>query len=55
MYIDGVIVFSLVILVLIIAMMVYIAHYAKRHIDQDVKKAKEEEQKSKMADALLGD
>ena len=41
MYIDGVIVMSLVVVALMIVMMVYGYRYAKRHIDLDEKKAKQ--------------
>lgn len=40
MYIDSVILLSLAVIVMIIAMMVYIGRYAKRHIDMDEKEAK---------------
>lgn len=39
MYIDSVIVFSLVVIALIILMMVYIWRYARKHIDMDEKRA----------------
>ena len=55
MYIDGVIVFSLFILALVIAMMVYIGQYAKRHIDHDIQQAQREEEQKKIANVLLGD
>ncbi len=39
MYIDGVIIFSLIVVALIIYMMIYIGQYAKKHIDMDEKNA----------------
>lgn len=39
MYIDGVIAFSLVVIVMIIAMMLYIGRYAKRHMNIDEQEA----------------
>ncbi len=42
MYIDGVIIFSLVVVALIFVMMFYIARYAKKHIRIDTEKAKKE-------------
>jgi len=41
MYIDGVIIMSLVVVALMIIMMVYGYRYAKKHIDQDEQQAKQ--------------
>jgi uncharacterized membrane protein len=42
MYIDGVIVMSLLVIALMIIMMVYIYRYVNRHIAMDEKKIKQE-------------
>ncbi len=42
MYIDGVIIFSLVVIALILVMMWYIYRYAQKHIAIDIKKADKE-------------
>lgn len=39
MYIDSVILFSLVVIALIIFMMIYIGRYAKKHMEMDDKEA----------------
>lgn len=39
MYIDGVIVMGLIVVALIIAMMVFVYRYAKRHVALDEKQA----------------
>ena len=42
MYIDGIIVFSLVTIALIVWMMVYIGLYSYRHIKEDTEKAQKQ-------------
>lgn len=54
MYIDGVIIFSLVVVALIIAMMVYLYRYARKHIDMDVRAAESaEKQREQMHKEVL--
>lgn len=50
MYIDGVIVMSLLVVALIIGMMVYIYRYAQKHIAMDEKVATQHKRKIKGAD-----
>lgn len=45
MYIDGVILFSLLMIALILWMMGYVGLYAYRHIREDTRKAEEGERK----------
>jgi uncharacterized membrane protein len=40
MYIDSVIIFSLVVIAMIVFMMIYIGRYAKRHMTMDEQEAK---------------
>jgi len=47
MYIDGVIVFSLLMILIILIMMAYLGLYFYRHIKIDSKKADKEYEKSK--------
>ena len=50
MYIDGVIVMSLLVIALIIGMMVYIYRYAKKHMSMDEKSDGQRKDKMKGAD-----
>ena len=54
MYIDGVIVFSLVVVAAIIYMMVYIMRYAKKHIDMDAQQAEHTEEQQRIKQVFTG-
>jgi hypothetical protein len=40
MYIDGVIIFSLIGIAIVVGLMVYLGKYAKKHIDMDAEQDK---------------
>ncbi len=52
MYIDGVILLSLLVIILIVLMMVYVFNYAKKHVDIDALEAKKDERRKEVEQAF---